>query len=102
MNEKQSEQEIQAKGLIAPRLTPELIDKNILGEWYHVFGGRLTVCCLNLKNGFLVTGESSCASPENFDAELGRKSARDNARDKMSALEGHLLKQERFKFSGNS
>ena len=36
---------------------------------------------------------SACASPENFDAELGRKIARDNARNKIRALEGYLLKQ---------
>src|SRR5438270_1281596 len=28
---------------------------------------------LVLRNGFTVTGESACASPENFDAEIGRK-----------------------------
>ena len=51
------------------------------------------MCCLTLQNGFTVTGESACASPENFDAELGRKIARDNARNKIWALEGYLLKQ---------
>lgn len=39
----------------------------------------LTFCVLVLRNGFTVTGESACASPENFDAELGRKIARQNA-----------------------
>lgn len=88
------ENEIQVKGLDAPRLTPELIDGVIVGEQFHVFeGSQLTVCCLTLKNGFTVTGESACASPENFDAELGRKIAKQNAREKVWPLEGYLLKQ---------
>ena len=43
----------------------------------------LTFCVLVLKNGFTVTGESACASPENFDAEVGRKIARQNAVQKI-------------------
>lgn len=94
MNEQTIEQEIQDKGLNAPRLTPELIDSAIAGEQYHVFEGTtLTVCCLTLRNGFTVTGESAAASPKNFDAEIGRKIARQNAREKIWALEGYLLKQ---------
>ena len=97
MSEQEIEKEIQGKGLTAPRLTPELIDEAISDEDYHVFeGSQLTVCCLTLKNGFTVTGESACVSPENFDAELGRKIARNNARDKIWALEGYLLKQKMF------
>lgn len=98
MSELQIEKEIQAKGLTAPRLTPDLIDAAIVGEDYHVFPGTmLTVCCLTLKNGFTVTGESACASPENFNAEIGKKIARGNARDKIWALEGYLLKEKLFK-----
>ena len=87
------ETEIQAKGLNAPRLNPAHIDAQIVAEAYHVFPGTtLTVCALTLRNGFQVTGESASASPENFDAELGRKIARDNARNKIWALEGYLLR----------
>ena len=112
-NEKQIEQEIQDKGLNAPRLTPDHIDNVITGTFYFtasdgVFGasghrpnsvragtalGLLTFCVLTLKNGFTVTGESACASPENFDAEIGRKIARENAVNKIWMLEGYLLKQ---------
>lgn len=53
----------------------------------------LTFCVLTLRNGFTVTGESACASPENFDAEIGRKIARANAVAKIWPLEGYLLKQ---------
>lgn len=54
----------------------------------------LTIFVLVLRSGFTVTGESACASPENFDGEIGRKVARDNAVQKIWMLEGYLLKQK--------
>ena len=114
MNDQQIEQEIQAKGLTAPRITPNDIEANIASEHYFTAEdgvGRankgqtsnsgknpeplrlLTFCVLVLRNGFTVTGESACASPENFDAELGRKIARQNAVQKMWPLMGYALKE---------
>jgi len=107
------EQEIQAKGLTAPRVTPADIEANIDDELYFTaldgYEGAtgqnrlgrinslplslLTFCVLVLKNGFTVTGESACASPENFDAEIGRKIARANAVQKIWPLMGYELKQ---------
>lgn len=52
----------------------------------------LTFCVLVLRNGFTVTGESACASPENFDAEIGKKIARGNAVQKIWGLEGYALR----------
>ena len=95
LNEKEIEKEINEKDLNAPRLTPELIDSKIIDEDYHVFEKTcLTVCCLTLVNGFTVTGESACASPENFNKELGQKIAYDKARNKIWELEGYLLKEK--------
>jgi len=91
-NEQSIEQEIQSKGLNAPRLTPEYIDKVIVDQYYFTAANAqwgadpntsaligmhkqletLTFCVLILKNGFTVTGESACASPDNFDAEIGK------------------------------
>ncbi|MCM1958028.1 Gp49 family protein [Acinetobacter modestus] len=124
--EQQIEQEIQDKGLNAPRLTPKHIDSKIALEMYFTGSGiidaqthghhlglmrfqhhdgedlhkpmeTLTFCVLVLKNGFTVTGESACASPENFDAEIGRKIAFENARNKIWQLEGYLLKEQLHK-----
>lgn len=96
-DEQAVEAQIKAKGLTAPRLTPEDIDAAIRDEDYHVFPGScLTVCCLTLTNGFNVTGESACASPENFDADLGKMIARRNARDKIWAFEGYLLRERLY------
>ena len=78
------EAELQTKGLNAPRLTPDKIDAQIVKEAYHVFPGTtMTVCGLTLRNGYIVVGESAAASPENFDEAIGRRIARDNARNKI-------------------
>ena len=95
MTEETVEQAIQDKGLTAPRITPSDIDAAIKRTDFHVFpGSQLTVCCMTLTNGFTVTGESACASPENFDREIGEGIAFSNARNKIWALEGYLLKQK--------
>jgi len=100
-NEQAVEKEIQDKGLTAPRLTPQLIDAAIVAGQYHVFPGTtVTVCCLTLRNGFTVIGESACADPANFDEELGRKIAHDNARNKIWQLEGYLLRQRLHETEG--
>ncbi|MCG7625570.1 Gp49 family protein [Epibacterium sp. Ofav1-8] len=89
------EAEIKEKGLTAKRITPEDLDAEIEDDDYHVFPGScLTVCCLTLKNGFTVTGESACASPENFNAEIGRKIARNKAREKIWPLLGFRLRDQ--------
>ena len=105
MNDQQIEQEIQAKGLTAPRVTPADIEANIAGEYFFTADQAtkdcpqfdqlrlLTFCVLMLRNGLPVTGESVCASPENFDAELGRKIARQNAISKVWPLMGYALKE---------
>ena len=89
------EKEIQEKGLTAPRVTPQKLEEVIVSEQYHVFpNSTFTACLLTLKNGYTVLGESACASPENFNADLGRKIARDNAKNKIWALEGYLLREK--------
>lgn len=107
MNDQAIEREIQDKGLTAARVTPTRIEQVICEEYFFTAANALkgtpgessqplsllTFCVLVLANGFTVTGESACASPENFDAELGRKIARQHAVDKIWALEGYLLKE---------
>ncbi|HFF1620518.1 TPA: Gp49 family protein [Yersinia enterocolitica] len=117
MNDQQIETEIVAKSKTAPRVTPKHIENIIMSESYftaydgwmganiHKNTGEaielddlnqlklLTFCVLVLANGFTVTGESACASPDNFDAEIGRKIARQNAANKIWLLEGYLLKE---------
>ena len=110
------ERMIQSKGKTAPRVTPKDIEANIVSEFYFTaadgvrgellsslpelglnIGGDnplslLTFCVLVLRNGFTVTGERACASPENFDAEIGRRIARENAVQKIWPLLGYELR----------
>jgi len=88
---KTTEEKLQEKGLNAPRLTPKVIDNAIAKKEFHILTPTLTVCVLTLTNGYTVTGESACASPENFDKEIGEKIAFTNAREKIWGLVGFLL-----------
>ena len=85
---------LQEKGLNAPRLTPEAIQDKIMKSEFHRLTDVLTVCVITLENGFTVTGESACASPANYDQEIGEKTALANATDKIWMLEGYLLKEK--------
>lgn len=97
MSEQQIEQVIQEKGLNAPRLNPELIDSRIQEEAYYVFPGTtVTVCCLTLRNGFNAVGKSACVSSENFNEEIGRVIAREDARKKIWELEGYALAERLY------
>lgn len=115
MSDQSTEALILAKGKTAPRVTPDDLKANIVSEHYFTAAqganlppvegidyipprpksplDLLTFCVLVLRNGFTVTGESACASPENFDAEIGRKIARENAVQKIWPLMGYALKQ---------
>lgn len=111
-----------AQAAVAPRVTPEDVEAEIASDHYFTAGdgvigafvhaeaarGRsvprddipgllpslhlLTFCVLTLKNGFTVTGESACASPENFNAEIGRRLARAAAVQKIWPLLGFRLR----------
>lgn len=93
--------DIERLGLTAPRVTPEAINELMSRLKFNVYvvpGTNTTQACA-IYNGFvLVTGETSCVSKENFNAELGAKYAIDNAKtlawDKLWELEGWRLKRE--------
>lgn len=120
MNDNEIEKELNAKGLNHPRVTPDRIESVIVSEHYFtgeegvlgaykmnndVYVGSvpsdknvtplklLTICVLVLENGFTVHGVSACASPENFNVDIGRKIARENAKNEIWKLEGYLLRQ---------
>lgn len=108
------EKDIQAAGADThPRITPDDIQNNIASEHYFTAADGaafadntaeepsipaplelLTFCVLVLRNGFTVTGESACASPENFNAEIGQKIARQNAVAKIWPLMGYELRSK--------
>lgn len=79
---------------MGPTVTKDSIEAQISGETFlRPEGTTLTICVLTLANGFTVTGVSACADPANFDEDIGRKLARDNAFNKIWELEGYLLKE---------
>ena len=107
------EQEIRHKGLNGPRITPQDIEGVITSEMYftaaegflgHAWAtdaraikppehlDRVTICVLTLRNGYTIVGTSACASPENFDATIGRKIARQNATQQIWPLLGYVLR----------
>ena len=112
---------VSAGANVAPRVTPADIEAAIVSEHYFtaregVLGmlaadgvppgiyeqanaapqplGLLTFCVLVLRNGFTVTGESACASPENFNPEIGRRIAREKAVSNVWPLLGYALKEK--------
>lgn len=86
------------KNIGGKRVTLNALKANIAKEEFHVFpGSQLTVCVLTLQNGFTVTGESACADPAMFNAEIGQKIARENAERKIWPLMGYALKEEMMK-----
>lgn len=94
-NEQAVEQEIQAKGLTAPRITPADVDNEIVREDYLLVAGTTTtICALELRNGTIVTGESACVSRENFNAEMGQTIAYNKAREKIWPLLGFRLRDQ--------
>lgn len=112
------EQEIQNKGAnVAPRITPSHIEDCIASVHFFTAADGvnsakrpdtvisddslqslelLTICVLVLKNGFTIVGKSACASPENYNADIGKDVAWRDAKEQIWPLEGYLLKQNLY------
>ncbi len=101
MKEQSIEQEIQDKGLTAPRITPDDLKANIVDTEIvkHVSksGQVLRWAILTTASGFAVVGKPSCAaSAENDDADIGQKIAVENSTEELWPLMGYELKQRLF------
>ena len=121
MTDQTIQQMIDERASKAPRVTPDDVEAAIRHETYFtaaegvlgaycthndVYQGHtpsdisatahplLTICVLVLDNGFTVVGKSACASPENFDAEIGRQVARRNALNEVWSLLGFRLRDQ--------
>lgn len=98
MNDQAIEQEIQSKGLTAPRVTLDDLNANIAQTEIvkHISAGGqvLRWAVLTTRSGYAVTGRPSVSvSPANDNAELGEKLAIDNARSELWPLMGYALKE---------
>ena len=99
MSDHSIEQEIVAKGLTAPRVTPADIEANIADIEFVRFvsktGQVLRWAVITTRNGFAVVGKPSCAvSSANDNAEIGEKVALDNSKEELWPLMGYELKNK--------
>jgi hypothetical protein len=98
MNDKKTSLEVSDAEAAAVAKTPNRVtlksieDKIDNVEYFNPGNApQLTIAFVKMKNGFVMTGESASADPLNFDVELGKKFARENAVRKLWQLEGYLL-----------
>lgn len=104
MSLQQTEQECAANA-VAPRVALADIegavtarydftaDKALAGDVpVHKSLELLSICILVMRNGFVVIGKSAPASPENFNADLGRKLAYEDAIRQLWPLMGYALR----------
>lgn len=115
-NSLQAAEDLIAKGAAAPRVSLASMEGRIVEKHFFTVGEVLTVlsdaddygmsapakgsplhlltlCVLVLDNGWVTTGKSAPASPENFDAETGRVFAYEDAVRQLWPLEGYLLRE---------
>lgn len=93
---------------VAPRVSLADIEGAVQGRYHFsgfeaVSGGHpshdeglklLSLCILVMRNGFMVVGKSAPASPENFNADLGRKLAYEDCVRQLWPLMGFALRQK--------
>ncbi len=93
---------------VAPRVTLESMKAKIAGYHFFTVGDAVralgqpvepafdivTVCVMVLQNGFTLIGKSAPASPENFNADLGKDIAFDDCIRQMWPLEGYALREK--------
>ena len=107
----QSTEEECAANAVAPRVTLASMEANIAARYDFIAGDAisaiplpaivptapldlLSICILQMKNGFCVIGKSAPASAANFNAELGKKLAYEDAIRQLWPLEGYQLRTQ--------
>lgn len=82
------------------KVTKEAIEKKIVKVDYMVLpDSTVTLCNITLDNGYSVRGESACVDKRNFNIEIGKSLAHQQAFDKIWALEGYALAERRLERS---
>ena len=98
-----------AEGRTAPRVSLTDLETNIVEKHFllgaqavNAAGGfsqfasidTLTICIIATRNGFTIIGKSAPAHPDNFDPELGRKLAYEDAVRQLWPLMGYALREK--------
>ncbi len=84
----------------AAKVTKEQMLNRIKDVAYIRVGATVTICTIELDNGYSVRGESACVSPENYNRAIGESIAYSSAFEKLWALFGFLLAEDKFRGSG--
>lgn len=77
------------------RVTQEMVEDFIAKETVTTLGGKTTVVCATLRNGFEIVASSSCVDPENYIEEVGADICRDRIHDQVWHLLGFALQWAR-------
>lgn len=78
-------------------VTKESIEARISGTKYTRLSPRTTLCLLTLDNGYEVVGFSACVDERNYDEQIGRKVAYEDAITQLWPLFGFLLSELKFR-----
>lgn len=77
------------------QITLDSIKSKIAGECYIVLpDGRTTVCMLSMKNGYTIKGMSACMKASNFNIDVGRLEAYEDAVRQIWQFEDYLLAEK--------
>lgn len=76
------------------KITREFLESEIVETKFTRLSETLMHCLITVKSGFVFTGESACVDPANFDEEIGKKLAYEQAIGQMWMPYGFWLKQK--------
>lgn len=65
-------------------------------DYKAVSGTTLTLCVITLQSGFTLVGESACLNPADFNLELGKQYAYNDAFDQLWKLEGYARARDAY------
>lgn len=78
-------------------VTQEQVNENMQDvsvKTIEEFGKKITHVTVRMKNGFLLTEDSICVDPANYDEEIGKKIALSRIEDKVWLLLGYALQDK--------
>lgn len=95
-----------AAPIFAPKVTVNEVEGEIVCEYYRNVGSavkapvssplyNVTLCILGLRNGFTIVGKSACVNSENFNEDIGRQLAREDAVKQVWPFLGFRLADKR-------
>ena len=86
----------------APSISDAHVENSIKSETYlRIEGTNVTICCITMRNGFTVVGQSHCVSADNFDRRVGNDIARRDATAQIWGFLGYVLKDRLYHAQGS-